>query len=82
MDTSNATHITSLLADVRNGDLAALDQLVRSIYEELRVVARRLMAEEGTGHTLQPTALVHEALLRILEPGTLKKLVISGDFFV
>ena len=53
--------ITRLLADWRNGDQAALDQLLPLVDEKLRRLAKRQMRREAPGHLLQTTALVHEA---------------------
>ena len=58
--------VTQLLARWTNGDEAALQQLVPIVHEELRKLARRQMAGERLGHTLQPTALVNEAYLRLV----------------
>jgi len=58
--------VTSLLARWQDGDEAALQQLVPIVHEELRRLARRQMAGERPGHTLQPTALVNEAYLRLI----------------
>jgi RNA polymerase sigma-70 factor, ECF subfamily len=55
--------ITVLLAEVKLGRKGALDQLVPLVYQELRRIAAHQMRCERTGHTLQPTALVHEAFL-------------------
>ena len=60
------TQITGLLEAIGDGDRGAADQLLPLVYEELRALARRQMAREPPGHTLQPTALVHEAYLRLL----------------
>lgn len=57
--------ITLWLERLRAGESAALDRLVPMLYDELRGLARRLMAGERPGHTLTPTALVHEAYLRL-----------------
>lgn len=59
--------VTDLLIDWSNGDPKALDQLMPLVYEELRKIARRQLGFEGQGHTLQSTALVHEAYLRIVD---------------
>ena len=59
--------ITQLLNAWRDGDATALDQLVPLIYHELRRQARRYLRHEGVGHTLQPTALVHEVYLRLVQ---------------
>lgn len=56
---------TSLLNAIDAGDLKAADQLLPLVYEELRRLAAAKMAKEPPGHTLQPTALVHEAWLRL-----------------
>lgn len=58
--------ITALLQEWRAGDRAALDRLTPVVYEELRRLARRTLAGERKGHTLQPTALVNEAYLRLV----------------
>ena len=58
--------VTQLLVKWRDGDEAALQQLVPIVHEELRRLARRQMAGERPGHTLQPTALVNEAYLRLV----------------
>ena len=57
--------ITQLLAAWRGGDRGALDRLVPRVYDELRRVADRYLRRERSDHTLQPTALVHEAYLRL-----------------
>ena len=58
--------VTRLLVRWKDGDEAALQQLVPIVHEELRRLARRQMAGERPGHTLQPTALVNEAYLRLV----------------
>ena len=61
-----ASHeVTELLRAWRAGDAQASDSLVRLVYDELRRQARLVLRREGDGHTLQPTALVHEAWLRL-----------------
>ena len=57
--------ITGLLHEFASGDKSALDRLVPLIYPELRKLARSYMRNERPGHTLQPTALVHEAYARL-----------------
>ena len=59
--------ITSLLHEFASGDKRALDRLVPLIYPELRRLARSYMRNERPGHTLQPTALVHEAYARLVK---------------
>jgi len=57
--------ITLLLAQVEKGDPKAAEELLPLVYEELRRLADAKMANEAPGQTLQPTALVHEAWLRL-----------------
>ena len=57
--------VTALLERLQQGDLRAGDDLMPLVYEELRGLAARRMAREAPGQTLQPTALVHEAWLRL-----------------
>ncbi len=58
---------TQLLVSWRRGDKAALDALTGAVYDELRRLANRLLGAERPDHTLQPTALVHEAYLRLVD---------------
>lgn len=62
-----AKEVTRLLIDWGNGDRAALDELIALVYDELRRMARRYMRRESQGHTLQTSALVHEAYLRLVD---------------
>ena len=57
--------VTQLLERISAGERGALDRLLPLLYAELRRLAGRYMRQERTGHTLQPTALVHEAYLRL-----------------
>ena len=59
--------VTRLLGEYRRGDRAALDRIVPLVYGELRRIAARALRREREGHTLQPTALVHEAYMRMVE---------------
>ena len=59
--------VTGLLAEYRRGNRAALELLLPLVYRELRQIAARALRSERDGHTLQPTALVHEAFLRMVE---------------
>ena len=59
--------ITKLLLAWRNGDKQALDRLMPLVYEELRRMADRYMRNERKGHTLQTSALVNEAYLRLVD---------------
>jgi|SRR5262245_41782762 len=67
MATSSTHEITQLLVAWSAGDQAALEKLTPLVYQELRRLAKRYMARENAGHTLQPTALVNEAYLRLIE---------------
>ena len=57
--------VTRILQCISNGDERAAEELLPIVYDELRRLASRQMAKEPSGHTLQPTALVHEAFLRL-----------------
>jgi RNA polymerase sigma-70 factor, ECF subfamily len=59
--------VTQLLLAWHEGDETALNQLVPLVHDELRRIARRCMAHERGGHTLQPTALVNEAYMRLID---------------
>jgi len=63
---SGDPNVTNLLAEWRRGDQAALERLIPIVYQELRRVASARLRNEGVGHTLQTTALVHEAYLRLV----------------
>lgn len=65
MNEAAQSEITRLLADWGSGDRAALDRLTPLVYAELRRIASRQMQRERPGHTLQPTALVNEAFVRL-----------------
>ena len=67
METSPRSNVTSLLIAWSNGDSSALDQLLPLVYQEMRRIARYYMAQERAGHTLQATALVNEAYLRLVD---------------
>jgi RNA polymerase sigma-70 factor (ECF subfamily) len=62
--------VTELLVAWSQGDKAALDELMPVVYDELRSLARRYLSRERSGHTLQTTALVHEAYLRLVDQKT------------
>ncbi|HTQ57766.1 MAG TPA: sigma-70 family RNA polymerase sigma factor [Bryobacteraceae bacterium] len=62
-----AHQITQLLRSWSQGDQSALDQLMPLVYDQLRRLARGYMAEERPDHTLQATAVVHEAYLRLMD---------------
>lgn len=62
----NPQNITQLLAEWRDGDQSALDELYPLVYDELHRLARRYMSRERKGHTLQTTALINEAYVRLV----------------
>jgi len=61
------TPATALLLAWRAGDESALDKLIPLVHAEMRQIAGRMMARERQGHTLQPTALVNEVFLRLVD---------------
>lgn len=63
----SSEEITRLLIRWRDGDTAAFDQLVPLVYRDLRRLAANQMRSERGDHTLQPTALLHEAFLRLID---------------
>ncbi len=67
MNTHSTQKITQLLLAWSDGDQEALARLTPIVYEELRRLARRYMCRESPGHTLQTTALVHEAWLKLID---------------
>jgi len=67
MATTSPNEITDLLIDWSNGDQAALNRLMPLVYDELRRLASHYVRHERPGHTLQTTALVHEAYLKFVD---------------
>jgi len=67
VSTSSQHAVTRLLIRLTEGDNAALDALLPAVYDELRRLAANYLRRERVGHTLQPTALVHEAYLRLVD---------------
>jgi RNA polymerase sigma factor (TIGR02999 family) len=61
--------VTLILQAISHGEGRTLEELLPLVYEELRHIAAARMAQESAGHTLQPTALVHEAWLRLVSDG-------------
>src|SRR5215210_6026020 len=59
--------VTELLAAWRGGETGAVDRLLPLVYEELKRIARRQLRSEAVGHTLNSTALVHEAYLKLVD---------------
>ncbi len=66
MTTHSLQDVTGLLLEWQEGDEAALDKLTPLVYDELRRIAHRYMQQERDGHTLQTTALVNEAYVRLV----------------
>ena len=60
--------VTRILSEIEQGDSSAAEQLLPLVYEELRRLAAQKMAQESPDHTLQATALVHEAYVRLVDP--------------
>lgn len=67
MHTLQPSPVTQLLIDWSRGNKAALDQLLPVVYQELRRLASGYLRRERPDHTLQPTALIHEAYLRLVD---------------
>ena len=65
MTADGSSRVTALLRAVEDGEERAIDALLPAVYDELRALASSLMQAEPPGHTLQPTALVHEAFVRL-----------------
>lgn len=70
MPSDSPSQVTDLLARWRGGDRQALDALMPLVYEELRHLARHYLRDERADHTLQSTALVHEAFVRMVGQST------------
>ncbi len=60
------SNVTRILSAIEQGDAQAADELLPLIYEELRLIAAQKMSQESPGQTLQATALVHEAYIRLV----------------
>lgn len=67
MNDSSRSDVTELLVAWSNGNQAARDQLMSAVYDELHRLARRYMRRESPGHTLQTSALLNEAFLRLVD---------------
>jgi RNA polymerase sigma factor (TIGR02999 family) len=70
MRAPETNQVTRLLLEWGRGDKAALDELMPLVYQELRHLAGHYLRNEKAGHTLQPTALIHEAYLRLVDQNT------------
>jgi RNA polymerase sigma factor (TIGR02999 family) len=73
--------VTRILSEIDQGDPRAAEQLLPLIYEELRRLAAQKMAQENPGQTLQATALVHEAYLRLVDGAPAQRWESRGHFF-
>jgi RNA polymerase sigma factor (TIGR02999 family) len=73
--------VTQVLTAIEQGDQGASEQLLPLVYEELRTLAAQRLAQEKPGQTLQATALVHEAYMRLLGPGEAPRWNGRGHFF-
>ena len=73
--------ITQILSQINKGDSAAADQLLPLVYEELRKLAAARLAQENPGQTLQATALVHEAYVRLVDVNEVQHWDSRGHFF-
>ncbi len=70
--TDRNTKVTQVCSGVRAGNSRASEELLPLVYAELRSLAASQMSREPPGHTLQPTALVHEAFVRLVGGGPVK----------
>jgi RNA polymerase sigma factor (TIGR02999 family) len=73
--------VTRILSAIEQGDASAADRLLPLLYDELRKLAAQKLASEPPGQTLQPTALVHEAYLRLVGDGAARRWSGRGHFF-
>ncbi|MCI0334264.1 MAG: ECF-type sigma factor [Planctomycetes bacterium] len=75
------TDVTQILSQIESGDPAAADQLLPLVYDELRKLAAARLAHEKPGQTLQATAMVHEAYLRLVDGDKAQHWNSRGHFF-
>ena len=75
------SEVTNILSQIRAGDPSHAEQLLPLVYQELRRLAASKLASEKPGQTLQPTALVHEAFLRLVGPNQSQCWDSRGHFF-
>ena len=73
--------VTRILSQIESGDLSAAEQLLPLVYDELRKLAAAKLAHEKPGQTLQATALVHEAYLRLVDAEKVQNWHGRGHFF-
>lgn len=75
------TELTQILDGIARGDEKCARELLPAVYDELRRLAAKKLAQENPGHTLQPTALVHEAYLRLVASGDSPRYADRSHFF-
>jgi RNA polymerase sigma factor (TIGR02999 family) len=75
------SQVTRILGAIEQGEPRAAEQLLPLVYDELRKLATERMAQERPGQTLQATALVHEAYVRLVDVGTAQHWNSRGHFF-
>lgn len=73
--------VTQILGEIEQGDAGATEKLLPLVYEELRRMASQKMAVEDPAHTLQATALVHEAYIRLVNADEVQNWNSRGHFF-
>src|SRR5437762_112587 len=73
--------VTLILSQIEGGDFALTEKLLPLVYDELRRLAANKLAQEPSGKTLQPTALVHEAFVRLVDVDAQPKWETRGHFF-
>jgi RNA polymerase sigma factor (TIGR02999 family) len=69
MAETHGDDVTRYLAEMQRGDGSAADRLLPLLYQDLHRIAERFLQDQRRDHTLQPTALVHEAYMRLVKPG-------------
>ncbi len=72
MQDSSPDQITQILSRAQKGETRAIEQLLPLVYGELRALGASYFQQQSPAHTLQPTALVHEAFVKLMGPGTIK----------
>lgn len=81
-DRPGSTDVTDLLDRVAAGDRHSTDRLLEAVYDQLRKIAQQRMNDEKPGHSLQATALVHEAYLRLVRESDKLQWSSRGQFYV
>jgi RNA polymerase sigma factor (TIGR02999 family) len=78
---TTVNNLTGILAAIEHGDAHAAEQLLPLVYDELRKLAAQRLAQEKAGQTLQATALVHEAYIRLVDVERVQRWNSRGHFF-